>query len=267
MKQTLFLVFLSLVGCTSSRAPSPALKTAISSRQGCVLVYDLERNKYVAKIGESCGTRLAPHSSFKIPLALMAFESGVLKDESSSRKWDGQKKMLKAWEKNHTAQTWMSDSVVWFSQRLTQEMGMEKVKSDLARYQYGNQDMSGGLTEAWLGRSLQISPLEQIDFLRRAWGRELASEEATQKMLAILPLADVQDGVLKGKTGSSGLYSMKPLGTALIGWYIGYYTYQDKTFAVSSSYQDKAKDGESDRPGLIALEQLKKVLSEKALFE
>ena len=41
------------------------------------------------------------------------------------------------------------------------------MKQWLATFEYGNQDVSGGLDRFWLGRSLRISPDEQVEFLAR----------------------------------------------------------------------------------------------------
>jgi beta-lactamase class D len=56
-----------------------------------------------------------------------------------------------------------ADSVVWFSQRLTPLLGMDRSRR-ISRADYGNQDMSGGLTKACSESSLVISPDEQLKF-------------------------------------------------------------------------------------------------------
>jgi beta-lactamase class D len=61
----------------------------------------------------------------------------------------------------------MRDSVVWYFQRIAERLGIERERSYLEAFDYGNQDASGPLTSFWLGSSLQISPDEQLAFLRR----------------------------------------------------------------------------------------------------
>ena len=71
-----------------------------------------------------CKKRVSPASTFKVPLALMAFDAGILKDEGSGMKWDGTKTSRQEWNRDQTAASWMKYSVVWFSQRLTPQLGM-----------------------------------------------------------------------------------------------------------------------------------------------
>jgi len=54
----------------------------------------------------------------------MAFDAGILKDEGSGMKWDGTKTSRQEWNRDQTAASWMKYSVVWFSQRLTPQLGM-----------------------------------------------------------------------------------------------------------------------------------------------
>src|SRR5690606_6997768 len=77
------------------------------------------------------------------------------------------------WRQTTTPRTWMRDSVVWFSQRTTEEIGKDRFAAYVKAFGYGNQDVSGdkgkanGLTNAWLSSSLQISPDEQVAFITR----------------------------------------------------------------------------------------------------
>src|SRR5262249_11385373 len=94
-------------------------------RDGCFELYDLKTNKTITRSNpKRCATRLSPCSTFKVPISLMAFDAGILKDENSSLKWDGTQYSRKEWNQDQTAATWMSRSVVWFSQRLTPQLGM-----------------------------------------------------------------------------------------------------------------------------------------------
>ncbi len=82
-------------------------------------------------IGDVCHERFPACSSFKVPLAVMAFDSGALNDEKQVLKWDGEKRFLEAWNKDQDARSWMRESVVWFSQRLRPKLGEKKFKEYL----------------------------------------------------------------------------------------------------------------------------------------
>ena len=68
----------------------------------------------------------------------------------------------------------MRDSVVWYFQRIAERMGIEKERASLKAFEYGNQDASGPLTSFWLGDSLQVSPEEQLTFIRRFFEADCA---------------------------------------------------------------------------------------------
>src|SRR4051812_28274174 len=114
-------------------------------------------------------------------------------------------------------------------------MGMERIKQHLAEFHYGNQDMSGGLTNAWLHSSLKISPEQQIELLKAAWHHRLPiSTSAIEFTQSILPSENFLDGTLSGKTGSSGFYSENVTDPeSHFGLYIGYFIKNSRTYAVS----------------------------------
>src|SRR5262249_50020984 len=182
--------------------------------------------------GTLCKERLPPCSSFKLPLAVMAIDSGIL-DEKTILKWDKTPQRIKSWEQDADAKIWLKESIVWFSQRLTPQLGLPKIQKYLKDFEYGNQDFSGGITTAWLESSLQISPEGQVKFLEK-----LPNSAAGKRAIALLPV----DGDVRGKTGSCM--------TPHIGWFVGYH--KDKPFVFVS-----------DRPteSYAGLEAKKTVLS------
>jgi len=239
-----------------------AAAPAVAQDADCFLLYDLKAGKIVAREGgERCALRASPCSTFKVPLSLMAFDSGALKDETSSRKWDGTKYAREAWNKDHTAATWMRDSIVWFSQRLTTEMGMDKVKAYLAGFDYGNGDMSGGLTKAWLESSMLISPDEQLRFWERLWREELPVSQHAFEMTKKITLVDTspRGWTLHGKTGSGG--------RAVGGWFVGHVAKGDREYVFVTRYVDRAGTSKENRPeGWIARDIAKRLLEQKGVY-
>jgi beta-lactamase class D len=72
-----------------------------------------------------------------------------------------------------------------------------------------------GLLNSWLGTSLQISPLEQVEFLEKLLANELAiSTQAQEKKREIMDKEEDWNGwKLYGKTGG---------GSGKNGWFIGW---------------------------------------------
>ena len=198
------------------------------------LIYDLNSHTWLKKEGPHCDVRISPCSTFKIPLSLIGFDTGILLDETTPT-WpfsDDYTGWLPQWRQAHNPRDWMHNSCIWFSQRLTALLGMTRLLYYLDLFEYGNQDLSGdpgednGLKKAWLGSSLQISPREQIYFLIKMLRNELPiSQRAVNTTKQILLMEHLPNGwTLYGKTGSG--FRQNPDGSInrdlQIGWYVGW---------------------------------------------
>lgn len=201
--------------------------------EDCFLVTDVESGRVLAKQG-LCATRHTPASTFKIALALMGFDAGILKgpdapvlepgpDADTSRP---------ATRGPQTPQSWIRNSVVWYSQDLVRTLGAERVQHYLDAFTYGSQNMSGvkdgpePLTHFWLSSSLRISPREQVDFLRRMLKGQLpVVPSAVDRTMVLLAYPDQPAGwTLFGKTGAGFLpdASGKSDRNRPIGWFVGW---------------------------------------------
>jgi beta-lactamase class D len=197
----LITVNLNLISL-SNAAELKNIKANQVAHSGLVIKRD---NKIIKTIGKY-KDRHAPFSTFKVALALMGFDSGILENKDSP-KWDFKEKYEKNfqswytrnkgveyhWCQEHTPATFIKYSVVWFSHQITERLGEKKFQEYVLKLNYGNKDVSGtrgegglykndGLINSWLGTSLQISPLEQVEFLEKLLANELAvSSQAQEK--------------------------------------------------------------------------------------
>lgn len=200
----------------------------------CMLVVEAKSGKVLAKEGEGCATRISPASTFKVPLAVMGFESGVLKD-AHDPVWPYKKEYkaeLEFWRHDTDPTRWEDKSVVWFSRELTKKLGMKNFQKFTDGFDYGNRDLSGdegknnGLTHSWISSSLEISPEEQVVFLRKLLRGELpVSTQSAEKTMAILPTQKLENGwTVHGKTGSSVERNVngKIDRSRQFGWYVGW---------------------------------------------
>jgi beta-lactamase class D len=219
----------------------------------CTLVMELETGSVLKREGD-CERRNSPASTFKVPLSLMGYDSGILKDEDEPA-WPYRaeyKAWNEAWRKTITPRPWLRDSVVWYSQALTRELGMERFRRYVDAFQYGNRDVSGdrgkgnGLTHAWLSSSLRISPVEQIGFLRKLLKSELpVSGRAHDMTLAIMPAFPLSDGwAAYGKTGSGFQPSQdgSPDRARQFGWFIGWARKGERTILFVRLLRDERKE-------------------------
>lgn len=190
-------------------------------------------NKIIKAIGKY-KDRHSPFSTFKVALALMGFDAGILKTKDSPKwafkeeyeknfqSWYTREKGLEYhWIQDHTPMTFMKNSVVWFSHQITQHLGKEKFQEYITKLNYGNKDVSGtpgkddGLLNSWLGTSLEISPMEQVELLEKLVTHKLdVSKDAQKKTREIMDREEEWDGwKLYGKTGG---------GHGDNGWFIGW---------------------------------------------
>ncbi len=191
------------------------------SAEPCLAMADAATGKWLVHEGV-CDKRLPPMSTFKLPIALMGYDAGILQDEHHPVLpfKQGYVDWRPQWRRAHDPSSWMKESVVWYSQQVTLQLGAQRFASYVQRFGYGNLDVSGdegkqnGLSASWLNSSLRISPDEQIGFLRRVLNRELGVKPKAYRMSATLlrrpdPVAGWQ---VFGKTGSG----------SDVGWYVGW---------------------------------------------
>jgi bla regulator protein blaR1 len=183
----------------------------------CFVLYDVREGRTLRVNDAECRRRLPPCSTFKVFNSLAGLQSGVVHDETTLFKWDHTPQPLPAWEQDHTLATAVRDSVVWYFQRVADGVGEKAMQGYLDAVGYGNRDMSGGLTRFWLGSSLQISPDEQVAFLRRLYRGELPFDRRNIEIVKKILVQDEKDGVVfSGKTGSCDAG-----GEQRVGWFVG----------------------------------------------
>lgn len=153
-------------------------------------------------------TRFSPCSTFKIPNALIALDLGTAPDASYTMKYDAQRDprtsfWVEEWGRDHDLRSAMRYSVVWYFKELARRAGAERMQAYLRRFDYGNQDISGGIDRFWISSSLSISPEEQIVFLKKFYeGRLPVSQEAVLGVKDILFLESGEGYRWSGKSGA-----------------------------------------------------------------
>ena len=200
----------------------------------------------------------------------MAFDAKIWKDEKVPIKWDGTRYVRESWNGDQTPATWMSNSVVWVSQALTPQLGMDRIKKQLEVFSFGSRDMSGGLDRAWLMSSLAISPDEQITFWRKWWrGKVGVSKEATETTKKILFLETSENRwTLHGKTGSGSVGEKDSNDDTgyQIGWFVGHVARGDSEYVFATRFTDKEKDITHGPAGWTAREMTKEILAKLELY-
>ncbi|MGE0007804.1 MAG: class D beta-lactamase [Parvibaculaceae bacterium] len=210
----------------------PCAEAAQRPPVACTLILDAASGATIRRDG-ACGERFSPASTFKVPLAVMGYDAGILKDaHRPAWSWRPGIEAPKRDRKTVDPTIWERDSVLWYSRGLTDRLGKEKFAAYVAKLDYGNKDVSGdpgkdnGLTHSWLSSSLVVSADEQARFIRRLLSDSLpAGKDAQALTRGIIPSFDAAGGWrVHGKTGSiwlrdgnGGLDRNRP-----IGWFVGW---------------------------------------------
>ncbi|MBU6141304.1 MAG: class D beta-lactamase [Proteobacteria bacterium] len=195
----------------------------------CFIVKEAEN--YLIKEGKNCDVQYSPASTFKIPLAVIGFESGILKDENHPI-WQAKNPptfLKDFWSGEKTPSSWMRYSIVWYSQMLTTKLGAEKFQKYVDRINYGNRDLSGGIKEAWLSSSLKISPNEQIYFIESLAKDELNFSKNAQmqakNLIRLFEEGQLSNGWnIYGKTGTD----VDHISGERRGYFVGFATKNDR---------------------------------------
>jgi beta-lactamase class D len=217
----------------------------------CTIVMDAADGHVLLERG-NCRTRVTPASTFKVPLAVMGFDSGFLTDahtpvlnyKAGDPDWGGAN-----WRQPTDPTRWLKYSVVWYSQRVTHALGEARLTDYAHKFGFGNADFSGdpgkgnGLDRAWIASSLQVSPYEQVTFLRQlATHRLPVSARAMAEAEQVVEISPAGDGwQMHGKTGTA--YRRDASGATDeahgYGWYVGWATKGGRTLTVARLDQDE----------------------------
>lgn len=241
-KSQIALCFSILLLSISAKADVD-FKKAFGERDGCFILSELESGKTIAEFNsQRCARRLSPCSTFKIAAAVMGFDKGVLKDENQIIKWDGIKRDRKELDQNQTPYTWMSHSAKWVTEWLMPQFGKKEIQRYLDAFDYGNRDFSGGLKDAWVTSSLEISANEQVAFLSKLWKSKLSASERSQKLTRkIIFIEKLDNGFdLYGKTGSGCLqgHACMDRPGKMLGWFVGAIEKKSKIYIFAANASD-----------------------------
>jgi beta-lactamase class D len=259
MKKRLTLL-LAVALCTTAHATTKQEYSQVfKNYHACFILYNLNEHKVVSEYNPNnrCHQRISPNSTFKIAISLMAFNQGLI-NQDTIFKWDGKKGVVPEHDKDQTPNSWIKYSALWVSQQLTPQLGDSRIKHYLAGFDYGNQNFSGdpgknnGITHAWISSSLKISAQEQLDFLKAMLSNELPiSQEAAVNTKKNMYLGKLDSGAdYYGKTGSGrhGRNERVTNSSKLRdGWFVGFVESGNQQYIFVSNLTDKTVQGTVDK--------------------
>ena len=215
-----------------------------TNQEGTFVLKEVKKEKTFIYNKERAQQRFAPQSTFKVPNSLIGLQVGAVEDEYDIKYWDGVEREIPAWNQDHTLGSAMRYSVVWYYQAMARDIGEKRMQEWVQNIAYGNQDISGGIDQFWLSSSLQISPMEQVDFMETLYKEDLPFDKDVMKTVKRMMIQDEGDDyTLYGKTGQgSG-----------IGWYVGFIETDKKVYSFATNIVGTSTDAKD-----ITLKILKK---------
>lgn len=240
----LVLNFVILIGCTTStknknkknntkfEAPTQLIKSEFqdildsAKVEGGILVYDLNNKIYYSNNFEWANTGKLPASTFKIVNSIIALETGVVKNDSTIFKWNGEKRAFKSWEQDLFLIDAFQFSCVPCYQEIARKIGVERMQSYLKKLDYGeivvNHD---NIDIFWLEGESRVSQFQQIDFLKRLYLSELPISNKNNAIIKRIMILEKTDNyILRAKTG----WSIRNGNNN--GWFVGYFEKENETY-------------------------------------
>jgi beta-lactamase class D len=187
---------------------------------GTFVGYKVDDYLIIASDKDRSGEAKLPASTFKVPNSLIALETGVVEDpDKDIFKWDGVKRDIEAWNRDHTMRSAIAASAVPVYQEIARRIGQERMQKYVDLLEYGNRNIGGGIDQFWLTGDLRIDPVQQIDFLDRLRRGVLPISKRSQDLVRdILPVTKVGDATIRAKSGLLGAETGKPS----LGWMVGW---------------------------------------------
>jgi len=185
---------------------------------GSILIFDAQTDLYYSNYFDWCKKGQLPASTFKIPNSIIALETGVVQNENKLFKWNGEKRAFKIWEQDLSFRDAFHFSCIPCYQEIAREIGADRMKEYLKKLNFGSIKMDATtIDNFWLVGESEISPFQQIEFLKRFHQSELPIAERTEQIMKeMIVIEKNEDYKLSGKTGWSISNEDNN------GWFVGY---------------------------------------------
>ena len=214
------------------------LSSCFQGYEGSFVLYNMAQDTWNIYDMDRAALRVSPDSTYKIYDALIGLEAGVITPEDSTMEWNRELYPFQEWNTDQTLQSAMSASVNWYFQEIDKQLGTSAIDRYIREIRYGNENTKGGLSSYWMESSLKISPIEQVELLRKLYENNLGF--GIQNVNAVkdsILLSSSEAGNLYGKTGTGCID-----GKDVNGWFVGYVEAPDNTwfFAANIAANDDA---------------------------
>jgi beta-lactamase class D len=192
------------------------------SVDGSVIIYDNQEKQWI--LSDTVGSKLEtlPASTFKIINLLIALETKTIVDENEMVKWVGHTDTLKYGYrpeiyKDMTVKEAFEVSAGWVYIELAKKIGRQNYKKYLSDCDYGNLDLSQEDPDFWNYGNFAISPINQVEFIRKLYEEKLPFSKRNIEILKRVMIAEQNENyTIYAKTGWTRDNKINT------GWWVGY---------------------------------------------
>ncbi|WP_303905106.1 class D beta-lactamase [Thiohalomonas denitrificans] len=253
---TVLLTLFFLQGCSTSWKESPEVGELFKSAgvTGTFVLYDVDAGRFVGHNQTRSKVRFVPASTFKIPNSLIGLSVKAVKSVDDVLPYGGKPQPFDVWEKDMGLREAIALSNVPIYQELARRVGLERMRENVSKFGFGNEDIGATVDTFWLEGPLKISAVEQARFLARlAQGKLPIHEDVQQSVREIVRLEQGENWQLYGKTGWENAPDRG------IGWWVGWVQKDDHvyTFALNIDIQQASDASKRVEIGKASLEALR----------
>jgi len=216
---TAFVMLLTVQAHAADWENNPAVSELFKAAgvTGTFVLYDVSRQMFIGHDQARAATRFIPASTFKIPNSLIGLATGAVESVDEVLPYGGKPQRFKFWEQDMGLRDAIRISNVPIYQELARRIGLERMRENVIKLDYGNKEIGNTVDDFWLVGPLRISAIEQTRFLARLAQDELPfAADIQQTVREIVRMEQGDNWALYAKTGWGGDTSPE------IGWWVGW---------------------------------------------
>ncbi|HPA20350.1 MAG TPA: class D beta-lactamase [Verrucomicrobiae bacterium] len=221
---------------------------------GTFVLYDVTADAYIVHNRARAEKRFIPASTFKIPNTLIGLTVGAVGSVDDVLPYRGPPApFVKAWAKDMGLREAIALSNVPIYQELARRIGLERMRENVARIDYGNNEIGTTVNSFWLSGPLMISAVEQTRFLAKLAQGALPFPPGLQRSVReIVLLERGPSWRLYGKTGWQNAPDQG------VGWWVGWVEKDGRiyAFALNLDIREPSDAGRRAELGKASLKAL-----------
>jgi beta-lactamase class D len=214
--------------------------------KGNITLYDNNKGIFITNDSVDMRAMYYPASTFKIINLLIALETGVIRDINEIIKWQGnipdttRYGLRPSIYHDMSVKEAFTVSAGWAFADLAKRIGRDKYVYYLKACNYGNAAYLGEGVDFWNFGPLQISPLNQVQFLKRLYeGAVPFSQKNIEILKELMVTEKTMEYVIHSKTGWSKQEDKE------LGWWTGYLEKEGKVYFFATRITQPSKNSSS----------------------